>query len=239
MNLGPCVQFPTPLVSRNCLRDAIPEIKLAADLLDEAVSAHLSGQSAQAELLIIRANMPAIREWTESLWGKNSPYVRPRLSHGAKPPIVELRPREEQRMPNPEEQRALHSRDGYHCRFCGIPVIRKAIRVRLKNLYPNALPWGRVNVTQHAAFQAMWAQYDHIIPHANGGTNDLNNVVVTCAPCNYGRMNYSLEELGLNDPRTREAITSTWDGLERLATSNPPAFASDQEVNDAESRTTE
>lgn len=215
MNLGPGVQFPTPLVSRNCLRDAIPEIKFAADLLDQAVTAHLFGRFAQAEQLIIRANMSAIREWTESLWGKNSPYVKRRSievpKRNAEPPQ-----REKQRMPCTEEQQALHSRDGYHCRFCGIPVIRKAIRVRLKNLYPNALPWGRTNATQHAAFQAMWAQYDHIRPYANGGTNDLSNIVVTCAPCNYGRMSYRLEELGLVDPRTREPIASKWDGLERL-----------------------
>jgi hypothetical protein len=39
--------------------------------------------------------------------------------------------------------------------------------------YPNALTWGTKNTDQHAAFQAMWAQYDHIIPHGRDGTNDV------------------------------------------------------------------
>lgn len=110
----------------------------------------------------------------------------------------------------------LHLRDGYHCRFCGIPLIRKEIRAQLATLYPQALSWGRTNIEQHAAFQAMWAQYDHILPHARGGNNDIDNLVVTCAPCNFGRMNFTLDEVGLLDPRKCEPYQSKWDGLEQL-----------------------
>lgn len=202
-------------VGRLCLRTPIPEIAVAAKYLDEAVSAHISGQTTAAERLIELANIPTIREWTESLWGKASPYVQYRLVTNA-PPILKRKQRGESRMPSLEEQRLMHLRDGYHCRFCGIPVIRQQVRDRIRKLYPTVLPWGRANTTQHAAFQAMWAQYDHVLPHARGGSSDLDNVVVTCAPCNYGRMDYVLEELGLSDPRGREPSRSTWDGLERL-----------------------
>lgn len=82
--------------------------------------------------------------------------------------------------------------------------------------YPDAVPWGRKNSEQHAAFQAMWMQYDHVLPHAKGGTNDLSNVVISCAPCNFGRMEFTLEEVGVEDPRLREPVRSTWDGLERF-----------------------
>jgi hypothetical protein len=215
MSLGHAAQIPVLELGRSCFRPPIPEIAEAAEHLDKAVSAHVSGQPNQAEELIKQANIPAIREWTESLWGKNSPYVKPRSVADA-PPTIERAQRVKLRMPNSEEQQALHLRDGYNCRFCGIPVIRRKIRDRLRKLYPSALPWGQKNAFQHAAFQAMWAQYDHILPHARGGNNDLNNIVVTCAPCNYGRMNYTLEEVGLADPRTRSPIRSTWDGLERL-----------------------
>ena len=95
-------------------------------------------------------------------------------------------------------------------------MIRAETRKRIRKVYPDALPWGSRNIDQHAAFQAMWLQYDHLSPHAQGGTNDLENIVITCAPCNYGRMNHTLEEVGLIDPRTREPIKSKWDGLERF-----------------------
>jgi 5-methylcytosine-specific restriction endonuclease McrA len=65
----------------------------------------------------------------------------------------------------------------------------------------------------------MWLQYDHLVPHAKGGNNDLENVVVTCAPCNFCRMEYTLEEVGISDPRERTPISSSWDGLERLLAS--------------------
>jgi len=81
---------------------------------------------------------------------------------------------------------------------------------------PSIAIWGQRNVDCHAALQAMWAQYDHVLPHAYGGGNDLDNLVVTCAPCNFGRMEYTLEDAGLIDPRTRPPVRSSWDGLEQL-----------------------
>jgi hypothetical protein len=200
---------------RACLRDPIPEIAEAARYLDEAVAVHLDKRFGLAEELIRRTDMAEIREWTESLWGKNSPHIKFRSMLEAPPSI----PREERmplRMPTMAEKQALLQRDGYHCRFCGIPVIRETIRRRIKVVYPNALSWGRTNLTQHAAFQAMWVQYDHLLPHARGGDNSLENMVITCAPCNFGRMNYCLEEVGLIDPRIRERVRSSWDGLERF-----------------------
>jgi 5-methylcytosine-specific restriction endonuclease McrA len=58
-------------------------------------------------------------------------------------------------------------------------------------------------------------QYDHLVPHARGGGNGLDNIVITCGPCNFGRMERTLEEVGLIDPRTRAPVRSSWDGLER------------------------
>ena len=196
-------------------REPIPEIAEAARFLDAAVSAHLRGRSDLAEELIRLADMPEIREWTESIWGSKSPYVQFREVVSTHPHLSKEE-RVKVRMPRKAERNDLHSRDGYHCRFCGIPVIRKEIRVRVRSHYPHALQWGKKNREQHAAFQAMWVQYDHVLPHARGGNNDIDNIVITCAPCNFGRMSSTLEEVGLADPRLREPVTSTWDGLERF-----------------------
>jgi 5-methylcytosine-specific restriction endonuclease McrA len=114
------------------------------------------------------------------------------------------------------EKKRLLQRDLFRCRFCGIPVIRSEVRKKIRNSYPDALSWGRRNGEQHAAFQAMWAQYDHIIPHSRGGDNSASNMVVTCAPCNFGRMEYTLDEVGLADPRNRVPGPIGWDGLERF-----------------------
>mgnify|MGYP003394085933 CR=1 FL=1 len=172
---------------RTCLREPILEVFDAASRLDLAVSAHLNGEYNVAADLIRHADMMIIREWTESIWGKNSPYQQYR-------PILEIKVsvskeiRVSARMPDLSEKRALLDRDGYHCRFCGIPVIREEVRKKIMKAYPEALSWKRNNAGQHAAFQAMWVQYDHLLPHAKGGENNLGNMVITCAPCNFGRM---------------------------------------------------
>jgi hypothetical protein len=200
---------------RDCFREPIPEFDEAVRLLDAAAAAHVAGDVRLAASLIAEADMPEIRDWLESLWGKQSPYLQFREIPDA-PPVIPKKDRLDLRMPNAAEKRALIERDGYHCRFCGLPVIRPEIRKLLHKAYPDALPWGRANDSQHAAFQAMWLQYDHIVPHARGGNNDLENLVITCAGCNFCRMNYLLEEVGINDPFDHEPIESNWDGLERV-----------------------
>lgn len=187
----------------------------AARYLDAAVSAHLAGNPALADQLIRAADMPAVREWTESIWGKASPYVIKFEVVGA-PPLLGKEQRIPVRMPNALEKRVIHDRDGFHCRFCNVPVIRSEVRSLLHHHYPEALPWSKTNLGQHAAFQALWAQYDHVLAHARGGDNSLENTILTCAPCNFGKMNYTLEELNLADPRARAPMRSSWDGLERL-----------------------
>lgn len=195
---------------RRCLREPIPEVYEAAMLLDQAATAHLGGKSELADQLIRRTNTQVIRDWVESIWGKNTGFLPKRVGS------LEKTLRIKERMPSPAQKAELLARDGYHCRFCGIPVIRGEIRKQIRAVYPDALPWGSRNIEQHAAFQAMWVQYDHLVPHASSGINDIENIVITCGPCNFGRMHYSLEEVDLIDPRTREPIRSSWDGLERF-----------------------
>jgi 5-methylcytosine-specific restriction endonuclease McrA len=207
----------TPLpTGRRCLREPIPEIADAARLLDAAVSAHLMGRLQLADELIRSADIPAIGEFGESLWGPKSPHRHNRaiseLSASSHPKDQRAR----ERAPNAATKRELLQRDGHHCRFCGIPVVRSQVRERIRKVYPVALRWGAANPQQHAAFQLMSAYADHVKPHARGGESDLANLVITCAGCNFGRGRYLLEEVGVLDPRDRDPVRSTWDGLERF-----------------------
>lgn len=199
---------------RRCLRAPISELYDSARYLDAAVTAHIQGNERLAGQLFKASDMGIVREWTESIWGANSIYVKPREVVGA-PPKLPKEERVKERMPNACERSELIRRDGYHCRFCGVPVIRKEIRVSLRKSYPDSIPWGTKNHEQHAGFQALWLQFDHVVPHARGGDNAVSNIVITCAPCNYGRCDYLCEELGLLNPLELRPIASTWDGLER------------------------
>jgi hypothetical protein len=201
--------------SRLCLRLPIPEIEEAANYLDAAVSAHLGGDYGAARELLHLADSKVVWDWTDSVWGKKSPYTLYRPVPNS-PATLEKNQRAMPRYATLATQKLVHERDGYYCRFCKIPVVRDEIRVRISRAYPDAAPWGNKNHLQHAGLQCMWAQYDHIVPHSRGGGSDIDNILLTCAACNYGRMQFTLEEVGLLHPDTHAARRGPWDGLERF-----------------------
>ncbi len=221
--MTPADQPPDFWEPRPCMREPIAAIFEAARLLDEATTAHLAGDFAKAAACLQTANMPEVRAWTESLWGrrKDNPdqhlYHRTRKIPGA-PPRLPKAERLPVRMPTDTEKAAILQHYGHNCAFCGIPVIRKEVRKRFMALYPQAVTWGD-NPSQHAAFQCMSLQFDHVLPHSRGGDNSFSNIVIACDPCNCGRWFRTLEELGLSDPRDRPPVKTSWDGLERILVS--------------------
>lgn len=204
---------------RRCFREPIPELFDAARLLDAAAVAHLSGWRTLATDLLIRSDIDAVREWVNSIWGANSKYVSYQATPESRPAIPKSQ-RARLRMPTLETRVQLHRRDGFHCRCCGIPVIRTEVRELFRREYPQVSIWGKGNANQHAAFQALWVQYDHIVPHAIGGGNNFENLLITCAACNYGRMQHTFAEVGLHNPMARAPVISNWDGLERVLPSS-------------------
>ena len=198
---------------RRCLREPIVEIEVAAQRVRDAVSAHLRGERDVAENLLRLANDKVVWDWVDSVWGKKTIYNQPRRILDI-PPVVPKEQRAQPRDASAETKRLIHHRDGYYCRFCKMPVVRDKVRSAIRKEYPTAVPWDGTNATQHAAFQCMWAQYDHILPHARGGRSDLGNVYLTCAACNYGRGNYLLEEFDLIHPSLHDPRQGDWDGLE-------------------------
>lgn len=212
----------TPDLPRKCLRNPIPEIFEAAILLDHAVAHHMEGNRNEAARLIRQTDRENIRNFTESLWGSKQAnpdqtmYIRWRSVSDLPEPASEDFDRK--RKPNRSDEKAIVARWGRHCVYCGVPLIRSAVPKELQASYPDLRMWGSSNAEQHAAFQLMWMQFDHVVPYSRGGRTDTENVVVTCAPCNYGKGKFLLEELGLIDPRLRPHTpkTSCWDGLERV-----------------------
>ena len=191
-------------------------------LLDRAVALHMAGNRNEAAFLILQTDRKDIRAFTESLWGSKAAnpdqptYIRWRPVSGLPEPAEAGLDRK--RKPNRSDEDAIVDRWGRHCVYCGVPLIRSAVPKALQAAYPDLRTWGSSNrnIEQHAAFQLTWMQFDHVVPHSRGGRTDIENVVVTCAPCNYGKGIYMLEELGLIDPRLRPAVRTSWDGLERL-----------------------
>jgi hypothetical protein len=206
------------------IKEPIAAVFDAWDLLSQAVNAHLAGDIKSAAALFSQANSPTVWHWTNPEWGRPDLNVRVHAPDGDTQPVPkEARdPLRDLRHPQATQIRnAVLRRDGYRCRYCGIPVVDADIRRIARELYPDSIPWGDAPVQQHAAFQCFWLQYDHVVPHSHGGRSSEDNVVVCCALCNYGKDRYTLKQLGLSDPRLRAPEPVRWDGLERLRPAAP------------------
>lgn len=203
---------------RRCLAVHPQDSRHAADLLAQAADALISGHMDRVADLLTRADMPSLRAFSLKVMGKLDPDI-----HRVRPAAMANRPpgKSAQRMPSQSVRAEIFRRDGYHCRFCGIRVVHPGARKRLRDAAPHAVPEGRSD-TYHAAFLALNATWDHVIPHSAGGDNDPENLVTTCWPCNFGRGNYTLEQMGLIDPRLHPPIHTDWDGLARLVTIRRP-----------------
>lgn len=200
---------------RQCFRDPIKEIFDASDLLSEAVDYHIKWNQRKANELFLKSNCWILYDFVNSIIWTNTQYVNLRNITNT-PPILPLKDRYKPHMPGVNLQRQIHERDWYNCRFCWMPVIRVKTRKYLSSLYPNSIPFPRNDKLRHSAFFAMWAQYDHIVPHSRWWETTLDNLALTCSACNFWRNNYTLDEVWITDPRLREIKKTDWDWLERL-----------------------
>lgn len=207
---------------RNSLIEPIPEIFVAARKLQQAFEAQLAGRTDVAAKFFADADDPTIWAFTDQAWGKGCQARFGFKTVPGAPNLFPLNDRPLPRMPTATCKKEVLARDGFHCRFCGMPVIEAKIRRLAHALQPEAVRWGHSNTEQHAAFQCMWLQFDHLLPNSRGGTSSLENIVVTCAPCNFGRMQTTLDEADLYHPLNMPRSAKwdghdSWDGLENYA----------------------
>jgi len=92
-------------------------------------------------------------------------------------------------------------RDGFRCRYCGLGVVPKNVL----SAYNAVL-----------GAETFRANVDHVIPWNLGGRTNVENLVTACWACNYGKAGYTLEQMGLEDPREFAPEVDGWDGLSSL-----------------------
>lgn len=219
-------------VLRNSLRPATQEHKQAADLLSAAADAFLEGNTEIASQHLRSADLPVLFRFARLLMDREDPKVAwpPRPRSLPKLDVTRVKARD----PSSAERLALYVRDGWRCRYCGCSVIYGPARDVLRKAFSNEIPWPKAtSPPAHGGFTALTATFDHIVPHAKGGDNSPANLVTTCWPCNFGKKDGSLDELGLSDPRLRPPVVDSWDGLTRLIARRPSAVSALPELRPA------
>jgi 5-methylcytosine-specific restriction endonuclease McrA len=198
---------------RYSLREPIPELELAAKLLDAATEALILGKINLAGELIEAANFPEIKEYAISIVGKMSFDIHRQIKL---PKCIPPSERDSTRMPTKAVQNSIFIRDGWRCRFCGVKVICKTARSTLTKIFTIETNWTSLEFQRHSALYALASSLDHLHPHARGGKNDSLNFVTACYGCQFGRGNFTLKEVEIENPLTRNPIIDSWDGLTRL-----------------------
>ena len=200
--------------NRDSFRPLTPHHHLAVRLLDQAADSILSDDYRTAERLIIEADIADLGTYECSITGAINPEIhRFRPVEGTPSKASRLK----KRMPPVSVELSIFERDRWRCRFCGVPVVaKKAIRL-MNQRFPEAVRWRNSSKhDMHAGLRALCSSLDHLLPHSRGGTNEPDNLVSACGPCQFGRNQWTLEEVGFTDPRGRPPVVDRWDGLMRL-----------------------
>ncbi len=204
-----------------CFITPPPELEKGLALLTRAAEHLLAGDISAASGCAERANMPLLHEFASFIMAERTELHR----------LMRLRPRTNHKggqrhpMPAASEQRIIYARDSYRCRYCGTRIILKEARDVMRRLLPDAVPWSNSDKLRHGGFFALLGSIDHVDPRSRGGGHSESNLVTACWPCNFGKAEYPLDELGIADPRIRPPVNDDWDGLGRLLKLRSKALA--------------
>lgn len=120
------------------------------------------------------------------------------------------------RRPTRYEQKVFEL-DSYTCRYCGLRLLSKAVLVAFERAVgSDVFRTTGSNPQQHGVVHAFKIVADHVVPHTRGGRTHPDNLVSACPACNYGKDAYTIEQIGIADPRDRPPTSSGWDGLTSL-----------------------
>jgi hypothetical protein len=109
----------------------------------------------------------------------------------------------------------VYERDHYRCRYCNCRVIpNEILKLFSKVIGPDLFGIKGHRLERHGVAVACHACADHVVSHCRGGRTNAQNLVTACWPCNFAKADYTLEEIGIEDPFLRPPLAfGDWDGL--------------------------
>ncbi|MEU7433422.1 HNH endonuclease [Streptomyces sioyaensis] len=131
----------------------------------------------------------------------------------------------------------IYDRDRYTCRYCGKRTVHLAVLRMLSTAYPCEFPhhpnW-KADCT-HPAYIEISTSNDHVRPVSRGGASrDDDNIVTSCAGCNYRKGDLPLDVIGMSLRPIEQG--SSWRGLTDLyrplwdALNRPELSAGDRQL---------
>jgi len=95
----------------------------------------------------------------------------------------------------------IFSRDKFRCCYCSSNVLPKKEFKKIQEILGrDAFPLGKTNATRSGFYLMFAATLDHVLPWSLGGRTDETNLVTSCWSCNYGKANFTVEQIGIKSP---------------------------------------
>jgi len=183
------------------------------NLFVKAVELYFQNNIQIAKDVILNLQDSEITQWYIE-HGQMSGMHRKNILNLPEPPSINIERRDPLRSPKKYQQKVFQ-RDGYKCRYCGEKVIsQEFFKLFSKALNLRSFKRGNTNLTTHGIFHLTWPVADHVFPWVNGGKTDLDNLVTSCGPCNYGKSGYTIKQIGIDDPLNYPSQETNWDGFE-------------------------
>ena len=114
----------------------------------------------------------------------------------------------------PKVERLVFLRDSYRCRYCGLRTISKDVFSEYSRIVGREFfSAERENSKRNGLTLGLRGVADHVEPFASGGLTEIENLVTSCYSCNFGKAGYTLDQLGIEDPRLRPPMNDGWQGL--------------------------
>jgi hypothetical protein len=182
-----------PLAKPTWIEDSLEELRKALTLAEE-------GKGDEACEVLKKSPDLKLRKWFSD-HGQNSGVWRQKALKVPTPvPIAPL----DLETKLTKFEVPIFTRDNYHCRYCGSKVIAKKDFKKMQSLLGEEdFPLKGGNEGRSGYYLMFCAALDHVFPRSLGGATDEENLVTCCWPCNYGKSNYTLEQIGLEDPFAR------------------------------------
>lgn len=202
--------------SRELLHSLVPQSEYARFAVGEFRKACVlveAGKLNEAETILGNLDSDQLRQQFYATWEEYDLLSKAALKPLSQYPKVK---KVDERMPPAAVVREVYQRDFWTCRWCGTPIIADKPIKAMHRLFPATFEKGTTNDSMHGLMLSSRVSLDHVLPHSFGGTNDIENLVTSCWPCQFGRGNDLIERLGLSDPRERDPIPTGWDGCSRF-----------------------
>jgi hypothetical protein len=166
-------------------------------VLSQALKLILDDKAVEAKFLLKNSRDLEMREWFDVHAQNSGGWRNMVLGISAPDPIHPLDPVKTFAKFEP----AVFARDKLKCRYCSSSLFpKKEFKKANIVLGDEALPLGKTNATRSGFYLMFVATLDHVLPWSLGGRTDESNLVTCCWSCNYGKANFTVEQLGIGNP---------------------------------------